>query len=70
MIGNGAGGRFVAGLRREGEAQEPSQRARDLFTEAALVKEVRRIQLRSVEGARDREFRPVRPPLSPRKPTN
>ena len=30
------------------------------------VKQVRAVQRRTVEGARDREFRPVRPPLAPK----
>ena len=64
-----AGARFVgADLRR---AEQNAVTAVDLqLAELKPQREVKRIQRRAAEGARDLEFRPVRPPLAPRKPTS
>lgn len=60
----------MASLRSQGEIPDdvPPPLPREL-TESGLQRDVKRIQRRSVEGAREREFRPVRPPLAPRTPT-
>ena len=65
LTGQPAGGKFLAGLRGSGETpEEATVRAAEEFTEAGLVKRSRQIQVRTCEKARDREFRPVRPPLA------
>jgi hypothetical protein len=66
----GIGGKFVAGLRAHQEDGELPQKLAKELTELGLQRRAKEIVRRSVEGARDREFRPVRPPLAPRMPTS